>query len=104
MNCLKVQQKIEYHQHALKKITPYVVFLCAKRHKLSPKELEVIAIIASGSKFSDVARTENRSTKTLSAQKRTAYLKIGVRSDVDFLHYIYWLSENFMNPEVDDCR
>lgn len=103
MNSLKVQQKIECHEHALKKITPYVVFLCAKRHKLSPKELEVIAIIASGTKFSDVARTDNRNVKTLSAQKRTAYLKIGVSSDVEFLHYIYWLSEKVMNAEFNNC-
>ncbi|HHA3672170.1 TPA: LuxR C-terminal-related transcriptional regulator, partial [Salmonella enterica subsp. enterica serovar Muenchen] len=85
--------KTEYYEYSLKKITPYVIFLCAKRHKLSQKELEVIAIVISGSRFKDIARTDGRSIKTLSAQKRNAYLKIGVSNDVELLHYIYWLSD-----------
>lgn len=96
MNLIHAQQKNEYLEHALKKITPYIIFLCAKIHNLSPKELEVIAIIASGTRLKDIARTDSRNIKTLSAQKRTAYLKIGVSNDVEFLHYIYWLSDKAM--------
>ncbi|MGL5456648.1 MAG: LuxR C-terminal-related transcriptional regulator [Citrobacter telavivensis] len=68
----------------------------AKKHKLSPKELEVIAIVVAGSKLGDVARTSNRSTKTLYSHKRNACFKIGVSSDVDFFCIIFiGLAKNY---------
>ncbi|WFV09252.1 LuxR C-terminal-related transcriptional regulator [Citrobacter freundii] len=91
---LQADRKLHsYHDYVLKKITPYILFLCTKKHRLSPKEIEIIAIIVSGTKFKNHTSSENRSLKTLSAQKRSAYLKIGVSNDVELMHYFYWLSD-----------
>ncbi|EBC5055211.1 hypothetical protein CQT90_20540 [Salmonella enterica] len=102
MSSLKAHRNVEYHAYKSEKITPYVLFLCAKKHNLSRKEIEVIAIIASGSKLKAFFKTDNRSIKTIYSQKRAAYIKIGVNNDVEFLHYIYWLSDKALSKYTDN--
>lgn len=54
---------------------------------LSPKEFEILRLFVSGKSVSDIARSQNRSAKTISAQKISAMRKLEVSSDQDLLTY-----------------
>lgn len=54
---------------------------------LSPKEYEILRLFISGKSVSDIARSQNRSSKTISAQKISAMRKLEVQSDLDLLTY-----------------
>lgn len=54
---------------------------------LSPKEFEILRLFVSGQSVSDIARSQNRSSKTISAQKIAAMRKLEVQSDQDLLSY-----------------
>ncbi|MBU6959753.1 response regulator [Pseudomonas sp. CVAP len=54
---------------------------------LSPKEFEILRLFISGKSVSDIARSQNRSSKTISAQKISAMRKLEVDSDQDLLAY-----------------
>ncbi|MDD2049993.1 response regulator [Pseudomonas putida] len=54
---------------------------------LSPKEFEILRLFVSGKSVSDIARSQNRSAKTISAQKISAMRKLEVTSDQDLLAY-----------------
>ncbi len=54
---------------------------------LSPKEFEILRLFISGKSVSDIARSQNRSAKTISAQKISAMRKLEVSSDQDLLAY-----------------
>ncbi|WP_342623002.1 response regulator [Pseudomonas alkylphenolica] len=54
---------------------------------LSPKEFEILRLFVSGKSVSDIARSQNRSAKTISAQKISAMRKLEVSSDQDLLAY-----------------
>lgn len=54
---------------------------------LSPKEHEILRLFVSGQSVSDIARGQNRSTKTISAQKISAMRKLEVASDQDLITY-----------------
>jgi two-component system capsular synthesis response regulator RcsB len=54
---------------------------------LSPKEFEILRLFISGKSVSDIARSQNRSAKTISAQKISAMRKLEVNSDQDLLAY-----------------
>lgn len=63
---------------------------CANRRKVTPIELRILQMIAiDGYSLTSVANVSHRSIKTLSTHKRSAYAKLGVTSDVEFIHYIY---------------
>ncbi|WP_370608161.1 hypothetical protein [Citrobacter meridianamericanus] len=36
----------------------------------------------------------HKSPKTISTQKLAAYKKIGVKTDAELIHYLYWLRED----------
>lgn len=59
---------------------------------LSPKEFEVLRLFVSGKTVSDIARSQNRSTKTVSSQKVSAMRKLEVTSDQDLLTYCHALN------------
>lgn len=59
---------------------------------LSPKEFEILRLFVAGKTVSDIARTQNRSTKTVSAQKVSAMRKLEVSSDQDLLTYCHALN------------
>lgn len=67
----------------------YALSICATEHKLSTTELKIISFIANGVSLTEISRIMQRSIKTLSTQKRNAYVKLGVQSDVGFIHYLY---------------
>ncbi|MGE8393270.1 response regulator [Pseudomonas sp. BIGb0427] len=54
---------------------------------LSPKEFEILRLFVAGKSVSDIARSQNRSAKTISAQKISAMRKLDVNSDQDLLAY-----------------
>ena len=62
---------------------------------LSPKEFEILRLFISGRSVSDIARSQNRSSKTISAQKISAMRKLEVGSDQDLLTYC--LAQNIFN-------
>lgn len=62
---------------------------------LSPKEFEILRLFISGKSVSDIARSQNRSSKTISAQKISAMRKLEVASDQDLLAYC--LAQNIFN-------
>lgn len=76
-------------------LSPALLLYCAKRHGLSPRETEVIISTVQGTRLEMISATASRSVKTLSAQKRNAYRKIGVKNDVGLIHYLYWLNEYY---------
>lgn len=62
---------------------------------LSPKEFEILRLFIAGKSVSDIARSQNRSAKTISAQKISAMRKLEVTSDQDLLAYC--LAQNAFN-------
>jgi len=54
---------------------------------LSPKEFEILRLFVSGKSVSEIARSQNRSAKTISAQKISAMRKLEVSSDQELLTY-----------------
>ncbi|MCT8947709.1 response regulator [Pseudomonas sp. A1437] len=55
--------------------------------RLSPKEHEILRLFVSGMGVSEIARSLNRSAKTISTQKISAMRKLEVSSDQDLLTY-----------------
>ncbi|WDR86012.1 response regulator [Burkholderia ambifaria] len=51
--------------------------------RLSPREHEVLRCFLAGMSVSDIASKFSRSPKTISAQKQSAFRKLGIRSDVE---------------------
>ncbi|AOM40603.1 response regulator transcription factor RcsB [Xenorhabdus hominickii] len=56
--------------------------------RLSPKESEVLRLFAEGLLVTDIAKKLNRSIKTISSQKKSAMLKLGVDNDIALLNYL----------------
>lgn len=63
--------------------------------KLSPKESEVLRLFAEGFLVTEIARKLNRSIKTISSQKKSAMMKLGVENDIELLNYL--ASMNMIN-------
>lgn len=55
--------------------------------RLSPRELEVLRLFASGLTVSEIAERLSRSIKTVSRQKNDAMLKLGLKNDLDIFVY-----------------
>ncbi|MGN5128841.1 response regulator [Aeromonas hydrophila] len=55
--------------------------------QLTPKENEVVRLLASGMSVSQVAEYLNRSIKTISTQKKSAMQRLGLHSDSALFHY-----------------
>ncbi|MCO1624130.1 response regulator [Pseudomonas putida] len=62
---------------------------------LSPREFEILRLFVAGQSVSEIARGQNRSTKTISAQKVSAMRKLDVNSDQELLAYC--LASNVFN-------
>lgn len=62
---------------------------CCAANNLSKSEGKVLNYIAKGLTISDVARIQHISIKTVSLHKRSAYKKMEVNSDVNFIHFLY---------------
>ncbi|WCH26317.1 response regulator [Aeromonas salmonicida] len=55
--------------------------------QLTPRENEVVRLLASGMSVTQVAAYLNRSVKTISTQKKSAMLRLGLQSDSALFHY-----------------
>ncbi|WP_240485582.1 response regulator [Aeromonas bestiarum] len=55
--------------------------------QLTPKESEVVRLLASGMSVTQVAEYLHRSVKTISTQKKSAMLRLGITSDSALFHY-----------------
>jgi two-component system capsular synthesis response regulator RcsB len=53
----------------------------AEGPRLSPREIEVVRMFASGMSITEIARSLDRDVRTISRQKRDAMSKLGVRND-----------------------
>jgi len=56
---------------------------------LSPRELEVVRLLAQGNSVNDIAARLSRTKQTISAQKKSAMTKIGVGSTAELLEYLH---------------
>jgi two-component system capsular synthesis response regulator RcsB len=55
--------------------------------QLTPKECEVVRLLAGGMSVTQVAEYLHRSVKTISTQKKSAMLRLGLQSDSALFHY-----------------
>jgi two-component system capsular synthesis response regulator RcsB len=55
--------------------------------QLTPKESEVVRLLANGMSVTQVAEYLHRSVKTISTQKKSAMLRLGLQSDSALFHY-----------------
>lgn len=60
--------------------------------RLSPKESEVVRLFAEGFLVTEIAKKLNRSIKTISSQKKSAMMKLGVDNDIALLNYLTSIS------------
>ncbi|EPC0894741.1 EAL domain-containing protein [Citrobacter freundii] len=70
-------------------MSPVVLQQCSQLHNLTPREAEMVSHIAR----SVSVKSDARSSKTRSSQKRSAYRKIGVTNDIELIHYLYNLRD-----------
>ncbi|MBB3228648.1 two-component system capsular synthesis response regulator RcsB [Luteibacter sp. Sphag1AF] len=56
-------------------------------HRLTPREAEVVRMLAEGYSATEIARLTGRSHKTTSAQKISAKRKLGIELDTDLFRY-----------------
>lgn len=84
-----IAQKSVYRSHSpsTHSVVESNVALNERISTLSPKEYEILRLFVSGKSVSDIARSQNRSSKTISAQKISAMRKLEVQSDLDLLTY-----------------
>ncbi|HHQ4668743.1 MULTISPECIES: response regulator [Aeromonas] len=59
----------------------------AQSQQLTPRESEVVRLLASGMSVTQVAEYLHRSVKTISTQKKSAMVRLGLQSDSDLFHY-----------------
>ncbi|HEM8722214.1 transcriptional regulator [Enterobacter hormaechei subsp. hoffmannii] len=55
---------------------------------MSPRELEVVRLLAQGKSVNDIAAVLKRTKQTISSQKKSAMNKIGVSSTAELLEYL----------------
>lgn len=55
---------------------------------LSPREYEVMRLLAEGYNITQIAEMQNRSKQTISSQKKSGMVKLGVTSDAEFFEFI----------------
>lgn len=55
---------------------------------LSPREYEVMRLLAEGYSITQIAEMQNRSKQTISSQKKSGMTKLGVTSDAEFFEFI----------------
>lgn len=73
---------------------------CAQLHRLTQGEQAIITDIVQGKTPAEIASDRGLSPKTISAQKRKAFLKMQIRSDVACIHYLYFLKNQMAGSPV----
>lgn len=67
--------------------------------RLSPKESEVLRLFAEGFLVTEIAKKLNRSIKTISSQKKSAMMKLGVENDIALLNCLSSISMTPLDRE-----
>ncbi|HCR3450466.1 TPA: hypothetical protein ON570_004108 [Citrobacter werkmanii] len=78
-------------KYAQYSISSELLYHCSVINNLTPAESTVIYAVARCIPLTKVASLKSVSYKTTSVQKRSAYRKMKVSSDVEFIHYLYSL-------------
>ncbi|MGL5215748.1 response regulator [Aeromonas hydrophila] len=86
-----IQQVLLGHTYIGKSVITLLAEAGLSRHTeittLTPKESEVVRLLASGMSVTQVAEHLNRSVKTISTQKKSAMLRLGITSDSGLFFY-----------------
>ncbi|WP_338491016.1 response regulator transcription factor [Pseudomonas trivialis] len=83
-----------YLNEALKKALAESPRSPAGEAQLSPRELEIVRLLASGKSPEDIAETLHRSIKTVSWGKNSAKRKLGIQSDAQLYQYYASLTKS----------
>lgn len=75
-------------KHILLEASDYTANKLVSLEQLSPRELEVIRLLAAGSAVGEIATQLNRSKQTVSAQKVSAMRKLGLSNDASLFIYL----------------
>lgn len=67
---------------------------CARLHRLSSGEEYVITMLVQGVSPAEIASMRETNIKTISTLKRNAFLKLKVSSDIELIHYMYFLKNS----------
>ncbi len=67
---------------------------CTQLHRLSREERNIIMSLARGMSPAEIASVRGCHVKTISTLKRNAFLKMNVNSDIELIHYLYFLKSN----------
>lgn len=68
-------------------VMPTEITVGERLSALTVKELEVLRLYVNGQSVTDIAKSQSRSVKTISAQKNSAMRKLEVSSDQDLIAY-----------------
>ncbi|RWR02346.1 hypothetical protein ED28_08170 [[Pantoea] beijingensis] len=60
-----------------------------RKYPLSPKESEVLYLVAQGYSISEIADRKNRSKSTVATQKQSAMKKLNLSSNSELIRYMY---------------
>lgn len=74
------------------------IFLLAKKFNLTLSEKKVIYYIAAGLSVKNCSNLLDRNIKTISTQKRSAYRKMAITTDVELIHLM--LTEFSISIEI----
>ncbi|WP_353936665.1 helix-turn-helix transcriptional regulator [uncultured Citrobacter sp.] len=67
---------------------------CTQLHRLSREERNIIMSLVRGMSPTEIASIRGCHIKTISTLKRNAFLKMKVSSDIELIHYLYFLKSN----------
>ncbi|MDM1819187.1 response regulator transcription factor (plasmid) [Serratia marcescens] len=68
--------------------SPGATYEQAHTESMSPRELEVIRLLAQGYTVNQIATMLHRTKQTISAQKKNAMRKIGANTDIELFEYL----------------
>ncbi|MGO4332947.1 response regulator [Cupriavidus sp. 2TAF22] len=88
--CQAVRSGSKYIDPATERLLIAPPHLCEDRcdDRLSPREREVIRLLAQGYPLQEIARKFQRSVKTISVQKCSAMSKLGLRNEIELAMYL----------------
>lgn len=70
---------------------------CACMHELSSAESDIVKELLKGRTTREISKIRHISPKTVSVQKRSAFRKMRINSDIELVHYFYFLKRKLKN-------
>jgi two-component system, NarL family, captular synthesis response regulator RcsB len=87
-------------RQALRELDRAIEARAAEQLALTPREQDVLHAYAQGLSLVEVARLMARSIKTISRQKRSAMVKLGLRNDAELYQYLASIGEGLVHGIV----